>query len=447
MAQIESGTGPPQDWSPGMGPLAGYKVLDITQMIAGPFGCTMLADMGADVIKVEPIDGESTRHTVSVVPLEGLTFILLNRGKRSLPVDVRTPEGRQVIHRLVAQADVAVVGYRPDVCVAFGLDYATLSKLNPRLIYLQNTAFGPAGPMAMQGGYDIVVQGLSGLMALNQGVDAEGQPRQIVPAYADFLTGSIIAWAVTAAVLVRERTGEGQCVETSLLSSALFGSMNRTRFFEAIDSGPNAEILEKLAQARSEGRPWKDQLALRADRLIPGNVYYRAYATADSYLIVACLNNPTRVRFLGLTGLTDFRMKDGRLDLAVDPDEDKEWRRQEIDKMVARAEAVMRSKTTRAWLDIFIREKIPAGPLRFPEEVLEDEQVAANGYFLDMEHPLLGRYRTAAPPVRMQRAEITARSSAPLFGEHTREILASLGYSEIEILDLVEKRVVAVRED
>lgn len=439
--------GPASGWRSGMRPLEGYTVLDITQMIAGPVGCMYLADMGADVIKVEPIDGESTRFTASVVPREGLNFILLNRGKRSIPIDLRTPEGRAIVHRLVEKADVAVVGYRPDVCIEFGLDYETLSRINPRLIYVQNTAFGPEGPMAMQGGYDIVVQGISGLMALNQGIDEEGQPRQIVPAYADFLTAAIIAWATTTAVLVRERTGEGQKVETSLLASALAGSVNRTRFFEAVDTEPINDILERLRQARAEGRPWKEQLAIRSDRFVPGNIYYRAYSTADSYLIVACLNNPTRVKFLELLGLTDFRMKDGILDLTIDPEEDRETRRKLINELVAKAEAVMRSRTSTEWMETFIAAKIPAGPLRFPEEVFQDEQVAANGYMVELEHSLMGRYRTAGPPIRMEKSPLYVAGSAPLFGEHTTAILRDLGYSDDEVRRLVADGIVAARED
>jgi crotonobetainyl-CoA:carnitine CoA-transferase CaiB-like acyl-CoA transferase len=432
---------------PPRGPLAGYTVLDITQMIAGPVGGSLLGDMGADVIKVEPIDGESTRHTVSVIPLEGLGFILYNRGKRSIPVDLRKAEGRDVVHRLVAQADAAVVGYRPDVCLAFGLDYETLSRVNPRLIYLQNTAFGSEGPMALQGGYDIVVQGLSGLMALNQGVDDNGQPRPIVPAYADYLTGALIAWGATAAFMVRERTGEGQKVETSLLLSALTGAMGRVRYFESVDHETLPEAIAKIREAQARNLPWKDQLALRADaRVIPANVYYRAYATADSYLIVACLNNPTRVKLLRLLGLEDFRIKDGRLVTTVEPDEDAELRKTRLRQLVDDAEAVVRSRTTGEWLQLLSDAKIPSGPLRFPEEVFDDPQVLANRYLIDLEHPLMGRYKTTAPPVRMSKTPLSVRSTAPLFGEHTRQILQGLGYDETAIAALIEHKVVAARD-
>ena len=435
----------PDSTTAGRAPLAGYRVLDITQMIAGPLGCELLSDMGGEVIKIEPIDGESTRHTAGVVPLEGLSFIMYNRGKRSIPVDLRTEEGRQIVHRLVKTADVAVVGYRPDVCLEFGLGYEELSALNPRLVYLQNTAFGSRGPMAQQGGYDIVVQGLSGLMALNQGTDEEGQPRQIVPAYADYMTAAIIAWAVTAALMVRERTGEGQQVETSLLASALLGQVGRLRYFEALDADSTREFLEKLRVMRQENRPWKDQLALRSERLIPANIYYRAYPTADSYLIVACLNNPTRVKFLNIIGVEDFRVVNGHLITAVEPADDTPERRDRLRSIVAAAEAVMRTKTTSEWLQVLTREKIPAGPLRFPEEVFFDEQVEANDYLARLEHPVAGPYRTVAPPIRMSKTPLSIQSTAPLFGQHTREVLLELGFAEADIEGLIERGIVADR--
>ncbi len=424
-------------------PLAGYRVLDITQMIAGPLGCEFLSDMGAEVIKVEPIDGESTRHTPGVLPLEGLGFIMYNRGKRSIPVDLRTAEGREIVHRLVKSADIVVVGYRPDVCLEFGLQYEQLEAINPRLIYLQNTAFGSSGPMALQGGYDIVVQGLSGLMALNQAVDDEGQPRPIVPAYADYLTAAIIAWAVTAAVMVRERTGEGQKIETSLLASALIGQVGRLRHFDALDADGTEQFLTKLQTMRRENRTWKEQLALRAERLIPANIYYRAYPTADSYLIVACLNNPTRVKFLNIIGVTDFRMVDGRLNAAVEPSEDTAERRERLHGLVEEAEAILRGKTTAEWLKTFNKAKIPSGPLRFPEEVFTDEQIAANDYLVRLEHPIAGPYTTVAPPIRMSRTPLAVQSTAPTFGQHTREVLAEAGYGAAEIDALLRRGVVA----
>jgi formyl-CoA transferase len=428
---------------PPAGALSGFTVLDISQMIAGPVGCSLLADMGAEVIKVEPIDGESTRHTVETVPHEGISFVVFNRGKRGIPVDLTRPEGREIVRRLVARADAAVVGYRPDVCERFELTYEALAKENPRLVYLQNTAFGSSGPLADLGGYDLMVQGISGLMAMNQGVTADGQPRSIAPAFADYITAALVAWAVTAGLLERERSGKGQKIETALLASALTAGLGRIRYFPSIDAEPTASFLDKLRALRAEQRPWSDQLALRGEERSPaGNIYYRAYATADSYVLVACINNPTRVKFLRLLGLEDPRMNGGRLDVTTTPDQSL---RAQLQELAAEAEQVMAARTSGEWLELFAKHRIPSGPLQFPEEVFDDEQVLANGFLETVGHPLLGRYTTVAPPVRMERTPLAIRSTAPLFGEHTRDILAELGYNAKQIEDLVASGAVAAR--
>jgi len=423
-----------------VGPLHGYTVLDVSQMIAGPVGATLLADMGADVIKVEPIDGESTRHLLPLVPKESPAFVLLNRGKRSLPLNLETEGGRDVLGRLIERADVAIVGYRPDVCARLHLTYDDFRARNPRIIYLQNTAFGPRGPMAQQGGYDIIVQGLAGLVALNGAVDATGQPRQIVPAIADYMTGGIIAWAVTAGLLHREKTGEGQEIETSLLSSALIAQLARVRRFDVLDAERQAQVLEDIRDLRRRNRPWTEQLEVNAAaRVITGNVYYRGYATADSYILVACLNNPTRLAFLRVTGLTDPRMAGGALEI---PDAPSEAEQRAVDDLVQAAVDVMRTRTTDEWTQLFVEAHVPAGPLRFPEEVFEDPQIDANDYLAPLDHYVLGPYRTAAPPVRMSATPLPPLRTAPLFGEHTRELLQDLGYDAAAIDTLARQGAV-----
>jgi formyl-CoA transferase len=197
---------------------------------------------------------------------------------------------------------------------------------------------------------------------------------------------------------------------------------------------------------RAESRPWKDQLGLRAERLVPANIYYRAYLTADSHIIVACLNNPTRVKLLSLIGVDDFRMVNGHLITAVDPADDTPERKARLKALVEEAEAVMRTKTTSEWLGIFTKAKIPSGPLRFPEEVFSDEQVAANGYLTQLEHPIAGRYLTATPPVKMSGSPLAIQSTAPLFGEHTRSVLRRAGYSDEEVATLIRSGVVAARD-
>ena len=194
------------------GALEGVRVVEFSQIIAAPFCGMLLSDMGADVIKVEPPEGEPWRVFAQFIPLESKTFISLNRGKRSLPLDLTKPEGQRIAQQLAARADVVIVNYRPDVPAKMGIDYETLAALNPRLIYCENTAFGRRGPDSYRPGYDIVIQAMTGLMAANNKT-LNGVPQVPPLAAADFATGITMAWAICAALYARERTGRGQKIE------------------------------------------------------------------------------------------------------------------------------------------------------------------------------------------------------------------------------------------
>ena len=190
------------------GPLDGVKVLEFTEIIAGPFGGMLLSDMGAEVIKVEPPWGEPWRFLEEVVPNEGRTYIALNRGKRSLPLDLTTKEGQEIVYKLVSGMDVVIINARPDVPYKLGINYELLSEINPQLIYCENTAFGSKGPHSSQSGYDIVVQAMTGLIA-SEGNILDGIPQQVRSTpLTDFATGVAIAWAICAALYHRERSGQ-----------------------------------------------------------------------------------------------------------------------------------------------------------------------------------------------------------------------------------------------
>ena len=204
------------------GPLAGIKILEFTQIIAGPFGGMLLADMGADVIKVEPLEGEPWRLALQFIPGESKTYMSLNRGKRSLPLDLTKAEATKIVHDMIPEVDVVIVNARPDVPANLGIDYETLSGINPRLIYCDNTAYGRSGPDAYRPGYDLIIQAMTGLMA------AEGKIRNGVPqlitatAVADYATGIAIAWGACARrSSTASAQGKGQRVDTSLLASGL----------------------------------------------------------------------------------------------------------------------------------------------------------------------------------------------------------------------------------
>ena len=239
------------------GPLDGVKVLEFSEIIAAPFAGMLLSDMGADVIKVEPPWGEAWRLIRQFIPLESRTFMAVNRGKRSLPLDLSHPEGLEVVHKLLPETDVAIVNYRPGVPYKLGIDYETLSAKNPRLIYCENTAFGTKGPESHLPGYDIIVQALSGLIA-SEGKMASGVPQHMFTPVVDVSTGLSMAWAICAALYVRERTGHGQKIESSLLSNAL--AMQGSRFLQVKDTDTEIQeaLLEEVDLLQAQGISYEE---------------------------------------------------------------------------------------------------------------------------------------------------------------------------------------------
>ena len=275
------------------GPLDGVKILEFTEIIAGPLGGMLLSDMGADIIKVEPPWGEPWRFAREFIPTESPTYISLNRGKRSLPLNLTKPEALEIVYRLVPDMDVVIINARPDVPYNLSIDYESLSAINPRLIYCENTAYGRKGPDSNRPGYDIVVQAMTGLMA-SEGKIQDGVPQQIQStAVADYATGLSIAWSVCAALYHRERTGKGQKIEASLLGSALAVQSGRFMSIAALDEEPRAELLERLQAMRQAGAPYEAMHEIYREQspFRRGNVYYRTYQAKDGIVTVGCLSD------------------------------------------------------------------------------------------------------------------------------------------------------------
>jgi formyl-CoA transferase len=407
------------------GALEGIRVLEFSEIIAAPLAGMMLADMGAEVIKVEPPWGESWRLNLQFVPLESRGFIAVNRGKRSLPLDLTKPEARAIAHQLARDVDVVLVNYRPDVPVRLGIDYETLSAINPRLVYGEATAFGKRGPHAERPGYDIIAQAVSGLMTNDQKfVDGVPSLYQATP-FVDFFTGSTLASGVIAALLARERTGHGQKVETSLLVNALALQGLRSIWIEAIDAERQADFVSDVQRMREERRPIGEAVdrynAFQGRRAGNQRYYYRTYATADGAIAVGCLSQPLRQRLLQVLGIEG----DGSLPNTGPADADQE-------RMVEAAK-VIAGKTTAEWVAAFDAAKVPAGPLQFAEELWEDPQVVANDMAVEVEHALIGKVRMASSLTRMSETQAELRVASPPLGEHVSEILGELGYSESQI--------------
>ena len=418
------------------GPLDGIKIIEFTQIIAAPFGGMLLADMGAEIIKVEPLEGEPWRLHTEFIPKESKTFIGLNRGKKSLPLDLQSPEGLEIAQKLVADADVVIINARPDVPKNLGIDYETLSQINPKIIYCDNTAFGRRGPHGYRPGYDLIVQAMSGLLAADNKV-VDGVPQQVTAtAVADYTTGVAIAWGVSAALFSREKTGKGQKIDTTLLSTSL---LIQGGFMELEDHGKDEkdELVETLGALREAGLPYTSLLE-QQQVYSPFNtafrIYYTTYQTSNDVIAIACLSNRLRKKAADAIGVIDPRFSDD-----FDPDDPDSI--DAIESLSEQIKSILITKTCQEWLAIFDDAGVPAGPVRFILELTDDEQVIANDMVVEVNHSLAGKVRMAGPMIQMSETPLEAKSASPALGEHTDQIMLALGYSEEEITALRSRNI------
>ncbi len=418
------------------GALDGIKILEFTEIIAGPFGGMLLADMGADVIKIEPPWGDPWRHPAPIEPGESKTFMSLNRGKRSLPLDLTKHEGRDVVYRLIPETDVVLINYRPDVPYNLGIDYETLSAINPRLVYCENTAYGREGPHSQRPGYDIIAQAMTGLMASEDKIE-DGVPQQVSSTpVADVSTGIATAWSVCAALYHRERSGKGQKIETNLLASALAAQATRFMEVERVDAAPRAEFYESMQLMKEAGVPYADIHAYYREHFDSRrgrgfSIYYRTYQASDGVLAVGCLSDPLRKRLIDLLGLHDIRFE---------PNHDmySEETRIFYEKLNAQMEDIFRQKSVSEWLRLLDDAGVPAGPVRFVEELVDDEQVISNGQVIELEHSVVGKVKMVGPMVKMSETPLEPTVASPALGEHTDAVLSEYGFSPEDIRRLRE---------
>ncbi len=410
------------------GPLHGVRVLEFSQIIAGPMGCQLLADLGAEVIKVEPPGGEAWRLTAQYVPLESKVFQALNRGKKSLAIDVSRPEAQEAIHRLVPFIDVVVINYRPDVAQRLRIDYESLSAIRKDLVYLDNTAFGRRGAMANRPGYDIVVQAMSGLIASVGKVNDKGVP-VVPPAFADTTTAYAVATGVCAALYHRAMTGEGQKIETSLLANALTIHMGAFASIPAADAGERGGFADLMERAHREGLSYAEimqaNLALNPTRQA-GNPYYRCYLTSDGAIAIGALSAELRAKVRATLGIEHNRDEPG-----YDPSDPKQ---RETDlAVVATVEAMIACESSGYWEQRFEAGGVPVSRINFVQELIDNPQVLANDYVVDVEHDITGPQRLAAPPWKMSATPPEVQGASPPLGRDTDAILAQAGYSDAEI--------------
>ncbi len=425
-------------------PLTGITVVDFTEYIAGPYCTMMLADMGADVIKVERPEGDAWRHTAPVAPYEGRGYLGVNRGKRSISLNLECDEAREIAHKLVARADVVTMNYRPGVAKRLGLGYEALSADNPRLVYCENTAFGHDGPYAGRPGFDILSQAATGMILYEHKMERGGIPGYIATtAVADLTTGMFMAFAIVNALYARITTGRGQYIESSLFASGLAAQYRPLMSIEDVDRPVREGFLGALADLRASGDGGFEKSDALRREYIAGrgrNNYYRLYETKDGLIVVACLQNAQRRALRDALGLEDPTVDGARYDWFS------EAVRETHHRLTESIEATFRDRTTREWIDILDRSDVPCGEVNFPEEIFEHPHAVANNLMIDVDHPVLGGLRMPGPPVRMSDTPPHVRSAPPALGQHTCEVLRDHGYDDASIQRLIDADVVRTQE-
>jgi crotonobetainyl-CoA:carnitine CoA-transferase CaiB-like acyl-CoA transferase len=376
--------------------LEGMIVLDVTQVMAGPFCAMVLCDMGARVIKVEPPSGDSTRAMAGATRGDSPAFNAVNRGKLGIVLDLRRPEGRDVLRRLARGADVLIENYRPGVMKKLGLDYTTLAAENPRLIYASISGYGQTGPSATKGGFDLVAQGESGIMSVTG--EPDRPPAKVGLPLTDLGAGLFALSAILAALHWRSSSGRGQHIDTSLLEAGIALSVwEATEYFAGRVPAP-------LGSAHRMSAP------------------YQAFACRDGFITVGAANDRTFARLATLLGQPDW-LQDARF--ASDS-----ARVEHRHELARRIEAVTRTDTCATWLARLTENGIPCGPIHNYAGVFADPQVIAREMAVEVEHPILGRLRTLGTPIKMSATPLDPRRRAPLLGEHTEQVLRDAGWDD-----------------
>jgi formyl-CoA transferase len=411
-------------------PFAGLEVVEFGQFIAVPFCAQLLADGGAHVVKVESLAGDPVRALAPLAPGESRHFVSRNRGKRSLPLDLKHPSAAPVIAALVARADVVLTNLRPGLAPELGLDYATLSARHPRLIVGNVTGFGPRGPDAGLGAMDMVLQARTGLMVA-AGRIRDDVPQATDPPIIDYYCATALAFGIASALLRRTRTGRGGEVDVSLLMSSLVLQNNAMLRVHRVDGPVHARTLAKLRELRAAGAPFAEQAALTGAVRPPNtaHVYYRSYATRDAAIAIACVGPGMQRALMRAVGLVD-EAHEGR-----PPAGDAEAAYYLA--LGRQVEALMRERTTAEWRKIFDAAGIPAGEVRLPIEMLDDPQVLANDMLHDLEHSVLGLIRVVGSPVTLDGGGFRPARATPPFGSETRSILRELGLADADVDALV----------
>ena len=385
------------------GALQHVKVLDLSRVLAGPWAAQTLGDLGAEVIKVErPGSGDDTRawgppyvtDPAGQPTGESAYYMCTNRNKQSVTIDFIRPEGQELVRRLAQQCDVLVENFKTGGLAQYGLDYASLSALNPRLVYCSITGFGQSGPYAHRAGYDFLIQGMGGLMSVTGRPDGEdgGGPMKVGVALTDILTGLYASTAILAALQAREHTGRGQHIDLALLDVGVACLANQ---------GMNYL--------------YGNQVPPRMGNAHPNTVPYQDFPTADGHMILAVGNDGQFERFCHVAGRPEWA-SDSRFATNA-------ARIAHRDALIPLIREVTATRTTRDWIALLEQHAVPCGPINTVREVFEDPQVRARGLQIRMEHPRAGAVPLVASPMRLSDTPVTYRHTPPQLGQHTDTVL------------------------
>ncbi|AXE97905.1 CaiB/BaiF CoA transferase family protein [Paraburkholderia hospita] len=397
-----------------MGALSHIRVLDLTRVLAGPWCAQTLADFGADVIKVErPGAGDDTRHwgppylktPEGADTREAAYYLAANRNKRSVTVDIATPEGQQIVRELAAQSDVVLENYKVGQLKKYGLDYESLKAVKADIVYCSVTGFGQTGPYAQRAGYDFIVQGIGGFMSITGERDGQpgGGPQKAGVAIADLMTGMYSSVAVLTALAHRDRTGEGQYIDMALLDVQV-----------AMLANMNSNFL-------ASGKP-----PARWGNAHPNIVPYQTFQTSDSWIIVAVGNDGQFRKFVEAGKRADLADDDR---FATNPE-----RVRNRETLVPILAEMVRTRSKHEWIDALEAAGVPCGPINDLEEVFENEQVVARGMEVQLPHPSGGTVKLVRNPIRMSATPPEAQAHPPTLGEHTEAVLRDvLGYDDARI--------------
>jgi len=385
-----------------MGPLAGVKVLELAQIMAGPTCGMLLADMGADVIKVERIPGGDDTRSMNRPAINGesAAFMAMNRNKRGIALNLKLPAAREALNRMVAQSDVVTENYRRGTMEKLGLGYDALKQVQPALIYCSISGYGRSGPYADKGGFDLIAQGMSGLMAITG--EPGGAPVKSGSPICDINAGILAALGIVSAYVHRLRTGEGQLVDTSLFEAGVQQTYWQSAIFFATGRSP-----EPSGSAHILSAP------------------YQAFRAKDGWLTIGGANQPNWERLARVLGAPGW-LADERFRTNGD-------RMKNLDALVPLMNAKLQQKTVREWIALLEAEGVPCGPINSIADMAADPQTLAREMVVELEHPRAGRTRALGLPIKFSATPGRVARPAPRFGEHTREVLGEYGFSAPEI--------------